>query len=273
MPAELSRGRQGSFACIIVLAATMLVAACAGRSSESLEQARSAVATARADQQVVAQAPEQLSEAEQALELADSAYQSSATQDEVDHLAYVAKQRAGIAEALADEQAALAEIEGMSGQREALLLQARDQHIRVLETELAELQADHTERGLVVTMAEESLFDADQSELKSGGMQRLARVAEFLRDHLDRNLLIEEHTDSSAPYDYNLALSQRRANAIEDFLITQGVEPTRIGAYGYGEQLPIATNETAVGRQANRRVELVILDAGESMSPRPVALR
>ena len=73
MPAELSRGRQGSFACIIVLAATMLVAACAGRSSESLEQARSAVATARADQQVVAQAPEQLSEAEQALELADSA--------------------------------------------------------------------------------------------------------------------------------------------------------------------------------------------------------
>ena len=157
----------------------------------------------------------------------------------------------------------------MSGQREALLLQARDQHIRVLETELAELQADHTERGLVVTMAEE-ICSTPTSRNSSPAACSAARVAGLLRDHLDRNLLIEEHTDSSAPYDYNLALLRSAApNALRDFLITQGVEPTRIGAYGYGEQLPIATNETAVGRQANRRVELVILDAGRTMSPRP----
>ena len=103
----------------------------------------------------------------------------------------------------------------------------------------------------MVTLADEVLFDVDQAELKPGGMQQLGRVAEFLRQNPDRNVLIEGHTDSTAPDLYNLALSQRRSNAVEDFLITQGVDPTRILATGYGEQLPIASNATAAGRQAN----------------------
>jgi OmpA-OmpF porin, OOP family len=143
----------------------------------------------------------------------------------------------------------------------------------VLETELAELWADRTDRGLVVTLTDDVLFDVDQAELKPGGMQRLARVSEFLRQNPDRNVLIEGHTDSTAPDAYNLALSQRRANAVEDFLITQGVDPTRISATGYGEQLPIATNDTAAGRQANRRVEIVVLNAGEPIPPRRAALQ
>ena len=143
----------------------------------------------------------------------------------------------------------------------------------MLETELAELQADRTERGLVVTLSDEILFDVDQAELKPGGMQQLARVAEFLVDNSDRNVLIEGHTDSTAPDAYNLALSQRRANAVEDFLITQGVDPTRMSSDGYGEQLPIASNDTAAGRQANRRVELVVLDAGEPIPPPRTALQ
>ena len=98
-------------------------------------------------------------------------------------------------------------------------------------------------------------------------MQQLARVAEFLVENPDRNVLIEGHTDSTAPDAYNLALSQRRANAVEDFLITQGVDPTRMSSDGYGEQLPIASNDTTAGRQANRRVELVVLDAGEPIPP------
>jgi OOP family OmpA-OmpF porin len=264
--------RSAPLAAVVVISSAALVAACAGRSTEALEEARSAVAAARADPEVVAQAPEQLAEAEQALDQAEDAARGTADQDEVDHLAYLAQQRAETAQALADERVALAEMEQLGEERDALVIEARERHIDVLETELAELRADRTERGLVVTLSDEILFDVDQADLKPGGMQQLARVSEFLRQNPDRNVLIEGHTDSSAPDAYNLALSQRRANAVEDFLITQGVDPTRISAVGYGEQLPIATNDSAAGRQANRRVELVVLDAGEPIPPPRAAL-
>ena len=278
MRAERAQGHRGdrrraALAFVVVISAAALLAACAGRSSEQMEEARSAVAAARADQEVAAQAPEQLAEAEQALDAAESAFRGGADQDEVDHLAYVAEQRAGIAQALAEERMALAELEQLGEQREALLVEARDREIRVLETELAELQADRTERGLVVTLSDEILFDVDEAELKPGGMQRLARVAEFLRQNPDRNVLVEGHTDSTAPDDYNLALSQRRANAVEDFLIAQGVDPTRISATGYGERQPLATNDTVAGRQANRRVEIVVLNAGAPIPPPRAALQ
>jgi outer membrane protein OmpA-like peptidoglycan-associated protein len=256
-------GKRQVAALALVIGSAALLGACAGRSSASLEEARSAVAAARADPEVVAQAPEPLAEAERALDRAESAFGAGADQDELDHLAYLAERRAGVAQALAEERVALAELEQLGEERDALLIEGREREIRVLETELAELRADRTDRGLVVTLGDEILFDVDQSVLKPGGMQQLTRVAEFLRQNPDRNVLIEGHTDSTAPDSYNLALSQRRANAVEDFLITQGVEPTRIMATGYGEQLPIASNDTAAGRQANRRVEIVVLDAGE----------
>jgi OmpA-OmpF porin, OOP family len=258
---------------VLVISSAALLAACAGPSSASLDEARQAVAAARADREVVAQAPEELAEAEGALNQAETAFRGRADQDEVDHLAYLAEQRAGTAQALADERVALAEIDRLGEERDDLLVESRDRQIRVLETELAELQADRTERGLVVTLSDEILFDVDQAELKPGGMQQLARVAEFLVENPDRNVLIEGHTDSTAPDAYNLALSQRRANAVEDFLITQGVDPTRMSSDGYGEQLPIASNDTAAGRQANRRVELVVLDAGEPIPPPRTALQ
>ena len=268
-----AKRHRAALAGVLVISSAALLAACAGPSSASLDEARQAVAAARADREVVAQAPEELAEAEQALDQAESAFRDRADQDEVDHLAYLAEQRAGTAQALADERVALAEIDRLGEERDDLLVEFRDRQIRVLETELAELQADRTERGLVVTLSDEILFDVDQAELKPGGMQQLARVAEFLVENPDRNVLIEGHTDSTAPDAYNLALSQRRANAVEDFLITQGVDPTRMSSDGYGEQLPIASNDTAAGRQANRRVELVVLDAGEPIPPPRTALQ
>ncbi|MGH6920705.1 MAG: OmpA family protein, partial [Geminicoccaceae bacterium] len=120
---------------------------------------------------------------------------------------------------------------------------------------------------------EDILFDTDRADIKAGGAQELTRIADFLRNNPDRNLLIEGHTDSTASDTYNLALSQRRANAVEDFLISQGVDPLRIGSRGYGEQLPVATNDSAAGRQQNRRVELVILDPGEAIPGPRVAVR
>ena len=271
--ARQTHGTRCRAAHVALIGTVTLVAACAGRSGESLEEARRAVDAARSDQDVLAHAPEQLQESEQALDRSDSAFRSGADQDQIDHLAYVAEQRAAVAEAVADERVALAEIEEFGGERDALVLDARDRQIRVLETELAELQAQRTERGLVVTLSDDILFDVDQAELKPGGQQQLARVADFLRNHPDRGVVVEGHTDSTASDTYNLALSQRRANAVEDFLITQGVEPTRISARGYGEQLPVATNDTAAGRQQNRRVELVVLDSGQALPGPRVAAR
>lgn len=112
------------------------------------------------------------------------------------------------------------------------------------------------------------LFDVDRASLTPGGDLQVTRVAEVLRSMPDRGVLIEGHTDSSGSEAYNDDLSQRRANAVEDLLIVQGVEPTRVVTRGYGERYPVATNDTAAGRQQNRRVEIVILEAGETDAPR-----
>jgi outer membrane protein OmpA-like peptidoglycan-associated protein len=233
---------------VAVVGSAALLAGCAGRSPESLEEARAVVAAARADSDIVAYAPEKLLETEESLARTETAFDAAAPQVEVDHLAYLTARRAAIAAALADERAALAEIEELG-------------------KESAELQVRKTERGLVVTLGD-ILFDVDQATLNPGGELQVARLADALRQMPERNVLIEGHTDSMGSDAYNDDLSQRRADAVEDLLIMQGVEPTRVVTRGYGERLPVATNDTAAGRQQNRRVEVVILDPGKVDAPR-----
>jgi outer membrane protein OmpA-like peptidoglycan-associated protein len=233
---------------VAVVGSAALLAGCAGRSPESLEEARAVVAAARADSDIVAYAPEKLLETEESLARTETAFDAAAPQVEVDHLAYLTARRAAIAAALADERAALAEIEELG-------------------KESAELQVRKTERGLVVTLGD-ILFDVDQATLNPGGELQVARLADALRQMPERNVLIEGHTDSTGSDAYNDDLSQRRADAVEDLLIMQGIEPTRVVTRGYGERLPVATNDTAAGRQQNRRVEVVILDPGKVDAPR-----
>jgi outer membrane protein OmpA-like peptidoglycan-associated protein len=252
---------------VLLLGAALLLAACAGRNTQSVEEARGAVALARADQAVVTQAPGKLAEAEQALARAEGAVEARASQVELDHLAYLARQRAAIAVTSAEERTALAGIEQLTAEQDRLMLDQREREIQSLQAELAALQAQQTDRGLVVTLGD-ILFDFDEAELTPGGELQVARLADALRQMPDRNVLIEGHTDSSGSDAYNLELSQRRANAVEDLLIVQGVDPTRVLTRGYGEQYPVAANDSAAGRQQNRRVEVVILEPGEAGVPR-----
>ena len=252
---------------VALLGSAVVLAACAGRTSESLNEARASVERAQADTEVVAHAPDELAEAEQALARAQSSFRGGASQDEVDHLAYLTEQRVAIADALADERAALAEIDELGRERDGLVVDSRDREIESLESQLAELQAQQTDRGLVVTLGD-ILFDLDRAQLTPGGELKVARLAEALRQMRDRNVLIEGHTDSSGSDAYNDDLSQRRAEAVEGQLLLQGVAPTRIVTRGYGERYPVATNDTTAGRQQNRRVEIVILDPGEIDAPR-----
>lgn len=126
-----------------------------------------------------------------------------------------------------------------------------------LQRQIAELNAKPTERGLVVTLGD-VLFDTGKSELKSGAATNLAKLASFLNQYKDRSVLIEGHTDSVGNEDYNQALSQRRADSVKVWLMKQGVNSDRLVTSGKGEISPVSGNDSASGRQMNRRVEVII---------------
>jgi outer membrane protein OmpA-like peptidoglycan-associated protein len=97
-----------------------------------------------------------------------------------------------------------------------------------------------------------------------GALLTIDKLSDFLEKHPDRNVLIEGHTDNVGKADFNMFLSQRRADAVRTALLERGVSAGRITTKGYGESYPVAGNKTAAGRQQNRRVEIVVLNPGVS---------
>ncbi len=130
--------------------------------------------------------------------------------------------------------------------------------VKRLETELADVRAKQTDRGWILTLKNELLFDSGGATLKSGAQRALDNLAQFLRKHPERDLAIEGFTDSIGSADSNQRLSERRAHAVKDALTGRGIESWRIHARGYGPSFPVASNATETGRQLNRRVEIVI---------------
>src|SRR5690606_21166040 len=114
-----------------------------------------------------------------------------------------------------------------------------------------------TERGLVMTLSG-IVFETDKAALKPGAMDNIDRLAKFLKQHPERTVRIEGHTDSTGSAEHNLELSRQRAEAVRDELVARGISRDRIQTIGRGETTPIASNQTAAGRQLNRRVEIVI---------------
>ncbi len=104
-------------------------------------------------------------------------------------------------------------------------------------------------------------FDFDEFTIRENEIAEIGELAEFLNEYEDVVLELEGHTDSIGTELYNLDLSERRANAVRDMLIEDfGIEPGRVTAQGFGEQLPVADNETEEGREANRRVVAVVME-------------
>lgn len=129
-----------------------------------------------------------------------------------------------------------------------------------LQAQIAALNAKTTERGLVVTLGD-VLFDTAQSNLKASSSSHLANLSAFLKAYPERGVIIEGHTDSVGDEGYNFGLSQRRANSVQGYLLSQGIASSRITTAGKGESLPVAGNDSASGRQQNRRVEVIITNA------------
>jgi outer membrane protein OmpA-like peptidoglycan-associated protein len=132
-----------------------------------------------------------------------------------------------------------------------------------IESELSELKAKQTEKGIVLTLGD-ILFETGKADLMSGAVRSMDILADFLKKYPKRNVLIEGFTDSVGTETYNLGLSQQRADAVREFLKARGIGAERLTTKGYGEQFPIASNKTPAGRQQNRRVEIIILDEGVS---------
>lgn len=112
------------------------------------------------------------------------------------------------------------------------------------------------------------LFGFNRAELAAGGLREVAKLSDFLKRYPKRNVMIEGFTDSGGSEDYNVGLSERRANAVRAALIERGIDPGRIQTHGYRKSFPVAGNETDAGHQMNRRVEIVISDEKGQISPR-----
>lgn len=235
---------------------------------------------ARDNPQTVSLAPVELQAADAAMQRAnqaDAARESSAT---VDHLAYLARQRAGIAQEAGRQKAAEQRVSDANAVRDRMQLDARTREADAaqqrtvvaqdqtraaelrnseLQAQIKELNAEATPRGWVVTFGD-VFFNSGQAMLKSGSTRNIDKLADFLQRYPKRNVLIEGFTDSTGSDATNMTLSSRRSAAVRTALIDKGVNPGRIATRGYGESYPVADNSSASGRQLNRRVEIILSD-------------
>ena len=166
------------------------------------------------------------------------------------------------ARAAAESQAQAAR-DAAQAARDAALAAEREQaalreQLRVQLNEV--LETRETARGLIVNLSD-VLFDFDRATLRPGAREKLAKVAGIVLAHPGLKTQAEGHADAVGTDQYNLQLSERRADSVRTFLVQQGITAEAVSAAGFGESRPVATNETAVGRQQNRRVELVVSGA------------
>jgi outer membrane protein OmpA-like peptidoglycan-associated protein len=124
------------------------------------------------------------------------------------------------------------------------------------------LQTVDTPRGLVVTMAD-ILFASGKYELSQDANLKLARLSGVILAHPGLKLRIEGYTDSTGSEDFNLKLSGQRANTVQTFLVQQGLKQDDVTSAGEGQANPVSGNDTAAGRQQNRRVEIIV--SGEAI--------
>jgi outer membrane protein OmpA-like peptidoglycan-associated protein len=128
-----------------------------------------------------------------------------------------------------------------------------------IQNELSRIATTRSEqRGLIVTLNGGILFDTGKTALKPGAKSTLSKIAKQLQTDPSLKIAVEGHTDNVGSTATNQSLSEKRANAVRDYLVSAGISGDHITAEGKGEESPIATNKTAAGRQQNRRVELVI---------------
>jgi len=288
----------------IVLAVAAFMAGCSAtpKTTSMLDQARSDYLVAQGNPDVATHAPLEMKQATEAMAQANVLANERGSDDTINNLAYLAKQKIALTQEVSKRKVAEADIANAGKERDQLRLDSRtneanaakldaekatlaaqqaqgdaaraqrqmqDAQARAaqLEAQLAELAAKKTARGTVITL-EDVLFGTDLSRLTADGMRSAQKLADVLQQNPQRNVLIEGFTDSTGAADHNQGLSERRAGAVRTALLELGVARERIDMRGYGESFPVAGNDSAASRQLNRRVEIVLSDDSGKVIPR-----
>jgi outer membrane protein OmpA-like peptidoglycan-associated protein len=249
---------------ISVAAVAVILSACSStpETIPELEAARAAVPKVEASPRAGV-AASNISEARKALDRATELQTKGKDIEDIRQEAIVASANAEIANQKILTAQAKEEIEKGTLERQQVVLEARnreaqmaEQRAKQMEQELKAMKARETERGMLLTLGD-VLFDTGKATLKPGAYTTIDKVAQVLNSSRDRKVLIEGHTDSTGSDATNMALSQARAEAVQSALMQRGVAASQISSVGKGKSSPVAGNDTASGRQANRRVELV----------------
>lgn len=146
----------------------------------------------------------------------------------------------------------------VGGTAGAVIGQQMDRQARELEEELDGARVDRVGEGIAISFDSALLFAFDSAELSGTARQNLRSLAESLQNYPNTDLVIVGHTDGVGSAQYNLGLSQRRADSAANYLSSLGVNRARLTTVGKGLTEPVASNETATGREQNRRVEVAI---------------
>ena len=271
------RGAMPAKTLIAATVAAVVLAACAAAplKPDGAAEARAKLTQLQSDPSLAGRAPLAIRDADTAVRTAE---QPQADQELGAYRVYLADRRVEIARAQAETSLAESQRAALSAQRESTRLDARTreadaahlaaansaqqaadsaQQAAELQRQIDELHAKPTDRGLVLTLGD-VLFDTGRAGLKTGAMNDLNRLVAFLNEYPDRTVAIEGYTDSVGSEDYNQGLSERRADSVKSYLAAQGIGSMRLSAVGKGESAPVAGNDSAAGRQQNRRVEVII---------------
>ncbi|MFH2012484.1 MAG: OmpA family protein [Pseudomonadota bacterium] len=176
-------------------------------------------------------------------------------------LADIRAKEAELANAQADAKAKEAEKARAEAEDQARKAEKASAELALMMKELSELHGQLTDRGIVLTIGD-VLFATDKSDLNASAQNSMDKIAVFLQEKQNRNLLVEGHTDNVGSDDYNQILSEQRAASVKSALVKLGIASERIVTIGYGEKYPLTNNDTKAGRQQNRRVEVIILNEG-----------
>ena len=278
----------------VSIAVIALLSACnvTPERNETLETARTIVPEVETSARAGLAAVE-VSNARKSLAMANRLADSGGQKADIDFEAQSAILNAQIAQQKIQTAEAREQMEKGTAERQAVMLESREREIRrseqdasdarqgasesqaradasnlradTLESELADLKAKRTERGLVLTLGD-VLFDTGGSTLKSGAYATLDRLSTALKDKSGRSVLIEGHTDNVGSDEANQSLSLRRAESVQMALMQRGVAANQLTVMGRGESTPVASNDNVGGRQQNRRVELIFANEAASVA-------
>ncbi|MGO8920891.1 MAG: OmpA family protein [Stellaceae bacterium] len=205
---------------------TLLLAACAtSTQNTALQQAHVAYDTASTDPAITSAAADDLQKAAADLKSADQAQASDAGQEEVSHRAYLATQQV---------------------------------HIAYETARLRQLEAEFRKTPRALAGAGNLFFPTGEAMITPGTQETIDRLVVFLQQNPEQRVRIDGYADATGSRAHNIKLSQRRADAVKQAIVSHGIAASRIETHANGEALPVASNRTAEGRQMNRRVTVVV---------------